>query len=96
MITGHQRPHTAVSTRSRRRRVHGSHPQQQDHGFAELFENASDIIVINDRTGRVVAANRAARDFGGYTQEDVARGVSLRDVLTPEDYEKAMLVTLLL
>src|SRR5205823_6240336 len=41
----------------------------------------------------IVAANRAAREFGGYTQADVERGVHLRDVLPSPDYEAALILT---
>ena len=34
--------------------------------FHDLFENANDIVILNDRAGCIVMANRAARDFGGY------------------------------
>src|SRR5512135_3317728 len=61
--------------------------------FSDLFEQAIDIVIVNDREGRVVAANRSARDFGGYTAEDVRRGVDLHAVLPPADYEAAMLLT---
>jgi len=61
--------------------------------FTALFENASDIILINDREGNVVAANRAAREFGGYSLEEFERGVHLRKILAPDDYEAAMLLT---
>jgi PAS domain S-box-containing protein len=61
--------------------------------FSQLFENANDVIIINDREGWVVAANRAAREFGGYSAEDVKRGVHLRQVLPAEEFEAAMIVT---
>ncbi|MFQ5668414.1 MAG: PAS domain S-box protein, partial [Candidatus Binatia bacterium] len=61
--------------------------------FSDLFEDANDIIVVNDRDGRLVAGNRAAREFGGYTPEDVERGIYLRDVLPSPDYEAALLLT---
>jgi len=61
--------------------------------FSDLFEQANDIVILNDREGHVVAGNRTAREFGGYTKEDVQRGVSLRDLLPPADYESAMLLT---
>ncbi len=61
--------------------------------FSELFESASDIIVINDADGWIVAANRAARDFGGYSAAEFAHGVHLRDVLAADEYEAAMIVT---
>jgi PAS domain S-box-containing protein len=61
--------------------------------FGELFEQANDIVILNDVEGRIVAANRLAREFGGYDADDVRRGVSLREVLPPADYEAAMLLT---
>ena len=61
--------------------------------FKDLFEQANDIVLLNDREGRVVAANRSAREFGGYTAEDVQRGVSLHDLLPPVDCDAAMLLT---
>jgi len=82
-------PRTARRTASRQQRASG--PALAS--FGELFENASDIILLNDREGRVVAANRAAREFGGYSAEEVARGIHLRDVLAPADCEAAMLLT---
>ncbi len=64
-----------------------------DPRFNALFENANDIIVVNDRDGVVVAANRVAREFGGYTIEDLERGVTLRELLSPAEYEAAMVTT---
>ena len=61
--------------------------------FTDLFEQANDIVLLNDRAGRIVAANRSAREFGGYTADDVQRGVSLHDVLPPADCEAALLLT---
>ncbi|HVO24433.1 MAG TPA: ATP-binding protein [Candidatus Margulisiibacteriota bacterium] len=73
-------------------------PRQQLAGaglesFTSLFEQANDIVILNDRDGRIVAANRVAREFGGYTAEDVQQGVHLRDVLPQPDCEAAMLLT---
>ena len=61
--------------------------------FTDLFEQANDVVILNDRDGRIVAANRAAREFGGYTAEDVQHGVYLRDVLPAADCEAALLLT---
>jgi PAS domain S-box-containing protein len=85
-----QRSGTATAPRPPRARA----PQRAaSQHFRELFENANDIILINDRQGRIVAANRAAREFGGYTLAEVERGVSLRDVLPAHEFEAAMIVT---
>lgn len=58
-----------------------------------LFENAGDLVIISDREGIVVAANRSAREFGGYSLDEVSRGVSMRDLLEPHEYEAAMELT---
>lgn len=80
--------------RSRKVASIGAVPGNLGHKPVNQFlENASDIIILNDRAGRIVAANRAAREFGGYTQADVERGVYLPDVLPPADCEAAMILT---
>ncbi len=58
--------------------------------FEEIFEDAPDIVLANDGDGWVLAANRAAREFVGYTAEDLRRGVHLRQILAPQDFEVAM------
>jgi PAS domain S-box-containing protein len=73
---------------------HSGAPRRQGlEPFTDLFEQANDIVVLNDREGRIVAANRAAREFGGYTAEDVQQGVHLRDILPPGDCAAALLLT---
>ena len=92
MSAGRGRSHYARHGRPRG----PTQPQRVDDSFphfSDLFEQAHDIVIVNDRDGRVVAANRSAREFGGYTVEDVQRGISLRDVLPPADYQAAMLLT---
>jgi PAS domain S-box-containing protein len=92
MATGQRR---AAPIRGRR---HSGARQQQPSSeglapFTDLFEQAIDIVLLNDRDGRIVAANRAAREFGGYSEADVQQGVYLRDVLPAADCEAAMLLT---
>ncbi len=74
---------------TRRRRAVGANVQH----FSELFESASDMIFINDRAGRIVAANHAARAFGGYTQDELDRGAVLADVMPPQEIEAVMMIT---
>ncbi|MBI3784328.1 MAG: GAF domain-containing protein [Deltaproteobacteria bacterium] len=80
------RPRTGASSRTKGRR-------SEDFDFRDLFENANDIVILNDRGGCIVMANRAAREFGGYSAEEVKRGVDLKEVLAPEEYEAAMILT---
>ena len=91
MPTRRQRSSAARRSRSPRTRRRANTAVYRH--FSELFENASDIILINDRDGRIVAANRAAREFGGYTLDDLLRGMTVRDILPPHEYEAAMIIT---
>src|SRR5262249_56677889 len=84
---------SAAGTPPRRTRAALSRRRSAPPAFSELFENASDIVLVNDRNGRIIAANRAAREFGGYSAQDIERGATLRDVLTPTEYEAAMELT---
>jgi len=58
--------------------------------LSELLEHAPDMVIVTDRNGLVIAANRAARRFTGYTARHVRRGVSLGDILSPADYQAAL------
>jgi len=84
-----QRPSPCESESPSARDIFGT----VDARFNALFEDANDIIIVNDMDGVIVAANRMAREFGGYALEDVERGVTLRELLPPADYEAAMMLT---
>jgi PAS domain S-box-containing protein len=79
-------------TKTVARRTPRRPPAGMSEHFNEMFENASDIIILNDRDGVILAANRAAREFGGYGIEDVGK-VRLGDLLLPHEHEAAMVLT---
>jgi len=87
------RGHSSTTVGRRARPAPARRRAQHALDYGQLFEDASDIILLNDREGRIVAANRAAREFGGYSAEDIARGVLLQDVLPPHEFEAAMILT---
>ncbi len=51
--------------------------------YQELFENANDVVVTCDNTGRLMAINRAGQHVTGYTRRS-AIGTPLRDMVAPE------------
>jgi PAS domain S-box-containing protein len=53
-----------------------------------LVENANDIIFTVDREGFCLAMNRAGRDISGHAPDE-ARGISLQQLVVPEQAEEA-------
>ena len=51
-----------------------------------VFENSAVGIALADLSGRFVLANRVHRDMLGYSEEELY-GLSLADVIHPDDYE---------
>jgi PAS domain S-box-containing protein len=55
----------------------------QEH-YADLFENAHDILFAHDTEGRLTTLNRAGEQVLGYTREE-ARRLKLTQLIVPED-----------
>ncbi len=51
--------------------------------YRELFENANDIIFLQDLNGRIQAANRAAESLTGYSRKELL-GQDFAQLLPPE------------
>ena len=51
--------------------------------FRELFENANDVIFLQDLRGRLIAINRAAESLTGYARAEVL-GRSIDELIAPE------------
>ena len=49
---------------------------------AEIISSMRDLLLVNDRNGRIRFANQAACAFLGYSQEDII-GIHLEDLLIP-------------
>ncbi|MGA8184708.1 MAG: PAS domain S-box protein, partial [Terriglobia bacterium] len=54
--------------------------------YAELFENATDSILVFDLTGRLTKINRAAEALIGYRREETAN-LTIHQLVPPEDHE---------
>jgi PAS domain S-box-containing protein len=57
---------------------------QHESRFRNLVENASDIIHSFDAEGRILYANPAWHEALGYTAEDLARGLTLFQIIHPD------------
>jgi PAS domain S-box-containing protein len=60
--------------------------------YRELFENANDVVYIQDLDGRLVSVNRAAERITGYSPEEMI-GRSIADLVAPEHRELALHMT---
>ncbi|MEO6119773.1 MAG: PAS domain S-box protein, partial [Terriglobales bacterium] len=59
----------------------------------EIIENASDIIYTHDLQGNFTSGNKAVTKILGYSRAETL-GMNIRDVVLPEDQEKAKQATL--
>lgn len=57
--------------------------RERERQYAQLYENANDIIYTHDLSGRFTGLNRAAERIIGYTRSE-ARTMSLGQVIAPE------------
>jgi PAS domain S-box-containing protein len=62
--------------------------QASEERFRELFENANDVIFLQDLKGRILAVNRAAEQLTGYSRDE-AQGENLERLIAPEAREQA-------
>jgi two-component system, sensor histidine kinase and response regulator len=56
--------------------------RSSEERYRELFENANDVILLHDLTGRLVALNRAAESLFGYSRRELI-GQRLDALLAP-------------
>jgi PAS domain S-box-containing protein len=63
--------------------------QASEKRFMDLVQLLPQVIFETDRTGKVTFANTTAFTVFGYTIEDFEQGVSIYDVLSPEDKARA-------
>ena len=57
--------------------------QNENHELATVLDTATDGVVILDRAGRVLSANRSAQALFGYDAHDIAE-LTLGDLFAPE------------
>lgn len=65
--------------------------KQASEKYWGLFENAGDILFIIDAAGDLVAVNKAAEEFSGYSKTELI-GKNVRDFLTSESTQTAVRV----
>lgn len=62
---------------------------ESEEKYRDLVTLLPEIIFETDETGKVTFVNLKAFDVLGYTPIDVERGVSIFDIIAPEDIERA-------
>ena len=62
--------------------------RQSEERFKELAELLPTFVYEFDENGRFTFVNRSGLELGGYTQDDVAAGVTVTGVVIPEDVER--------
>ncbi len=59
--------------------------KESEERFREFAEAVPQAVYELDGSGNIVFVNRSALAFGGYEAEDLKRGMTLTDVVAPED-----------
>ena len=62
--------------------------QQSERQYRELYEKANDAIYTHDLQGNLTSMNEAGSLVLGFSQEELI-GMSMAQLLSPEDYERA-------
>ncbi|MGC8834947.1 MAG: PAS domain S-box protein, partial [Armatimonadota bacterium] len=57
--------------------------RESERRFAELFDNASDVVYVHDLDGNILALNRAGEIITGYSREE-ALTMNISQVVAPE------------
>lgn len=57
--------------------------RESERRFAELFDNASDVVYVHDLDGNILALNRAGEIITGYSREE-ALTMNVSQVVAPE------------
>ena len=64
--------------------------RQSEERFKELAELLPTFVYEFDDKGKFTFVNRSGLELGGYTQDDLAAGVTVTGVVIPEDLERAV------
>jgi PAS domain S-box-containing protein len=78
-----------VQRELRERREANEALRRSDARYRDLFENASDLIVVCDLDGRMTAVNQTCLRATGYSAEELI-GMHMDDVLAPESREQSL------
>jgi len=63
--------------------------RKSERRYRDLFESASEAIIIRDLYGNIIEVNQAASHLIGYTVDELT-GKNIRQFLTPESFSLAM------
>ena len=63
--------------------------RESEKRYRELADSLPNIVFETDINGRVVFANKIAREIGGYSQYELEKGLNITQFLAAEDKERA-------
>ena len=63
--------------------------KQSESRYRDLFNSASDAILIRDLEGNIFEVNQAASELTGYTADELVK-MNISEFLTPESFDIAM------
>lgn len=69
-------------------RAHFQREASLEQRYADLVENASDVVYVRDLAGSFLQVNRGIRELTGYTREELLR-MNVIELVAPEDKARA-------
>ena len=61
--------------------------RQSEEQYHQIFESIADSLFVGDLEGRIVAANPAACEMHGYSQEEII-GLPVLELIHPDDHQR--------
>jgi PAS domain S-box-containing protein len=61
--------------------------KESEERYRDLFENATDLLQVVAPDGKLLYVNRAWRETFGYSGEDIDKGLSIFDLISPDCQE---------
>ncbi len=58
--------------------------KESEERYRDLFENATDLIQVVAPDGKLLIVNRAWRETFGYSEEDIDKGLSIFELISPD------------
>ncbi len=64
--------------------------RQSEERFSDLVRLLPETVFETDLKGRITYVNQAAQDLFGYVREDLEWGISIHDIIVPQDHERIL------
>lgn len=64
--------------------------KDKEERYSDLANSLPEIVLETDINGKLVFANKNGFEITGYTQEDLAKGIDIISLISPQDRKKAI------